>query len=112
LNNNSRGLLIKIGGFSAGLIAFALSVYAWMEFRQIGFPDGFLSEWDKARKVLLCSFTILSFLAGVWFVYFGRLSNQPKSLRKLYITAILYVILLLSTFIVDYLLMNLSGRGG
>ena len=112
MNDTSRGPVIKIGGFSAGLIAFALSVYAWMEFRQIGFPDGFLSEGDKARKGLLCSFTVLGFLASVWFVYLGRFSNHTKTARKLYITAILYVILLLSTFFADYLLMNLSGRGG
>jgi heme A synthase len=42
----------RVLAFLAGLVAFALSVYAYLERRLMGFPDGFLTELDRAERCL------------------------------------------------------------
>lgn len=102
----------RIVAYLLACIAFALSIFAYEELRLIGFPDGFLADWDQARKILLSLSIGISLLGGSWFVLLGRITAQKRIGTKLGVTGVLYAISMTILFVADFYLHQRSGRGG
>jgi hypothetical protein len=100
--------------FLAGLVAFALSVYAYFERRFMGFPDGFLTELDRAERVLFDIFIWASILAGSWFFFLGwSVPREPEG-KKLLVTIFFYIFFIVIFIIIDVYFHRhfVSGGGG
>ena len=94
--------------------ALASSVFVYLEVRLMGFPDGFLTELDKAEKILAYVFILINFPTSFWFGFLSWIALQQKVRTKLCITIFLYGVLVVLLFVIDsYLRKHLeSGRGG
>jgi hypothetical protein len=93
-------------------IALIAAPLAFLEFSTIGFPDGFRTEWDPARKILLLSFMALSGLVCGWSIFLGYRAKRKSVWRPLLATTILYAIALLFTWAMNHHLNYLGGLGG
>ena len=91
--------------FFMGLFALAASVSVYQELRLLGFPDGFLTELDRAERILGIIFIGVSFPAGLWFVFIGK---------KLWIAIVFYAVFVILLSAVDFYLRRhlMSGGGG
>lgn len=99
--------------FSIAGVALALALFGYLEVRFMGFPDGFLTELDRGRRVLWGGFAGLSLVALVWFAYLGWLAFNKNISRPLAVSAALYAGFAALAAAVDfYLRKTLNGGGG
>jgi hypothetical protein len=97
---------------AAGCLALALSILAYQEFRLVGFPDGFVSNWDRTRKILYLLFIGASLPTSAWFVSLGWTAARRAIRARLRATAIAYAVFVALVLVADHYLRELSGRGG
>jgi hypothetical protein len=98
--------------FMAG-VSLILSAFAYQEWQFLGFPDGFLTEVNRAEKVLFGLFVGVSVLMSLWFVSLGWLASKRNVSRQLYTTLIFYSLIVVVVFGTDvYLRQRLGGGGG
>jgi hypothetical protein len=102
----------RVFAYASGVAVLVLAFYVFQEMRFIGFPDGFVSEYDRLRKGLLILVIAVSALAGVWLFLIGWMSGKRRIGMTLRFTYIIYVFLMLCAVIVDHYLSRCSGRGG
>jgi heme A synthase len=95
-----------------GVVAFILVIFTFKELQLVGFPDGFLSDWDRLRKIILILFIALSIPIGVWFFFLGKIATKEIISTKLYLTVILYIVIIFILFTANNHLSELSGIGG
>ncbi len=104
--DRSRALLLA----SLALLSAAL---AFKYRAAYGFPDGFLTERDRAEKILLASFIGVSLLFGLRTLLLARSAGQRPVASALRISLAIYfcmsVVLMAATL---YVRMTLSGGGG
>lgn len=99
------------GSYILAGIAFLVSIVGYFKLRSIGFPDGYMSEWDAARKALLTMLIGISWFVSVFSIWLGR-SVSIKSFRRLKIATAMYVPFVLAVEIIDSYFAGQSGRGG
>ena len=70
----------------------------------MGFPDGHLTELDRARKPLYKIFMLISFTFSPYFLYLGWISNKLVRNKHLLIFLLVYLLLIVALVCVDYTL--------
>jgi hypothetical protein len=103
--------VLRLMACLSGFVALAISAFLFEERRSIGFPDGFLTDHDRSRKVLLAASAGASLLAGLGLVSLGWLGPR-RSGRKLGLASLVYGLFIALTLIADHHLREASGRGG
>lgn len=84
----------------AGLIlAIAANDYLWLN--NLGFPDGSITELDRARIPLYKAFIALSFLCGAYFVYLGAMASEQRRKGRFLAALALYTLILAATLSID-----------
>ena len=80
----------------------------------IGFPDGYVTELESARKVLFKVFTLLSAALGIIFFLVGLSASKPGMDRRLKIAILIFNGLIILSLIVNYFMGSCldNGRGG
>jgi hypothetical protein len=68
----------------------------------LGFPDGFISKLGYAERSLAYIFVGVSFMFGMGFIYWGKVTVSTKIERKIFALACLYLIFIASISFVDY----------
>lgn len=106
--------LSRLMACSLGLVALTLSLYVYEEYiRLLGFPDGHVTELGAAEKKLALVFLALSLPLGSSLLFLGTLAAPGKVKGGLAVAGGLYVLVLVGTGVVDYLLQaRLDGGGG
>lgn len=93
--------------------ALASSVFAYEEIRLLGFPDGFLTELERAERILAYVFILISFPTSFWFIFLSWRASQQRIITKLCLTILLYTVLVIILFVINfYLRQHLSSGGG
>ena len=99
--------------YLSGAIALAAAFGLYQELQFMGFPDGFLTELDRARKVLFRIFIGVSIPVALWLFTLGRLAASRQVGRLLMVSLAGYGAFIALLFITDlYLRQNLRGGGG
>ena len=101
-----------IFAYILGCSAIILSFFVYLELSFIGFPDGYLSDWDQARQILLTIYIVISLLVGVWYIFLGWIAGRNNIGVKLRVTNLLYVAFGLLVVVADQYFSQLSGQGG
>lgn len=103
----------RAGSLLCFIFAFLLSAFLALELREFGFPDGFLTELDRARRVLFPVAIALNLGLGVYFLYFAFSYRQGANRKPFLVALLVYGLLLLVLFFVDYaLILQLDGWAG
>lgn len=110
--------LITIVCITLALVSLALSLIGFTNLIWAGFPDGHLTEYERATYTLQTIFLWMYLVPGL---YFLRLAIPGLTLRtkvvRFLITLAALILLIISTeialpwYFVDYLGLN-NGRGG
>jgi hypothetical protein len=99
--------------FLLGVMLLAVAAFAYTELQLLGFPDGHLTELDRARIPLHSVFIGLSVLCGLYCIYLA--AADPGRRRQLGLRAVvlLYLAIGLATLLIDlYLSSYLDGGIG
>jgi predicted anti-sigma-YlaC factor YlaD len=101
-----------LAGLAAALIV-AVAWLAWMSFvYMLGFPDGFITEQDAARRQLTQGFVAASLVAGVGL---ARQAFRPGRAMGLWLTVILglYAAMGIGLFVANqWVELHLMGGAG
>lgn len=92
--------------------ALLVAVLGYAELRLIGFPDGYRSDADLARAMLLRGLIGVSALVGAMSLAVSRHSAPGSAGRRQRILAMTYAAMLLAALAGNLYLLGLSGRGG
>lgn len=98
-----------------GLIAILLPVYLYIvHIQYFGFPDGHLTELERAQKILFQCFLWPDLAMGGYFFYLCYIASKRKMESKLFFAAIGYVCFIVILSCCNYILStNLNhGIGG
>lgn len=107
--------LSRAFAFAAGFAVWTASVLVCVEFVfSLGFPDGFISELQRAERNLAYIFISISIVLGLFFVYLGGATAAENGVgRKLTVAACLYLIFIAVLILADnFYRANLTGSGG
>ncbi len=92
-------------------VAVLAAAWGYFELQIIGFPDGYLSEWDRARKILLTGLIVTSVFVSASAIFLGSRSSVAAG-RNVKIATLIYGVFLTAVLIADSYLSSQSGRGG
>jgi uncharacterized membrane protein len=97
------------------IISFAAPAFINVAYiRYLGFPDGYVTELEKAGRTLYYVFLCLSPVFGALFFYLGLSAVKQKSGRPLLISIVVYIATCAALILV-YSALGLfldNGRGG
>jgi hypothetical protein len=93
-------------------LALLAAALGFFELQFLGFPDGYLSDWDRARRVLLTGLIVTSVFVSAIALFLGSRLASAAAGRNLKIAALLYALFLAAVLIADGYLSSQSGRGG
>jgi hypothetical protein len=102
----------RIFAFLIGCFIWAISAFGYLHLRALGFPDGFLTEFDRAQKILLNGLVWISIPVGFWFIFLGTISFQQPITRKLRLTLLLYAMFVLLLVSINFYLRQHLDHGG
>jgi UDP-N-acetylmuramyl pentapeptide phosphotransferase/UDP-N-acetylglucosamine-1-phosphate transferase len=89
--------------YSFAFVASLLALFTYMKYvYMIGFPDGFMSERASAERILFSIFSGVSILFGFYFFYLGWILIRENTTKKVVITGLFYLLILMFVCIVDY----------
>ncbi len=98
-----------------GFISFAVPVFVYLAYVQyLGFPDGYVTDLERAGRILYNFFLCISSALGIIFFYLGLSAAKQKTGRPLQISVIIYVALFAVIILVYFILCSFldNGRGG
>lgn len=105
--------------FILGLIALAIAFFIYTDLQYMGFPDGYLTEFDHAEMKLLPTVMWASIAFGLFFFYLAWIALKKRSNKKpyliaFYIITLLYIFLIITIYILDrnYYSYLDHGQGG
>lgn len=103
-----------MGARLAGCLLFIASALVYLIMQSRGFPDGHLTELDRAENVLATLFIGVNTPAGLWFILLGGQSGQQRITKRFRLTLLLYALFAFLLFGIDlYLRHHLdNGAGG
>jgi amino acid permease len=94
-------------------VVFAIAAYDYLWLKDLGFPDGWRSELDRARIPLYKIFITLSIFCGAYLIYLGAKASDRQRGMRLLIVALLYLLIIAVTMLVDWHFSTyLRGGGG
>jgi len=105
---------IKNEAYFLSIIALLSAILAYMSTISMGFPDGHLTEFERAIKPLLIWFSTVALLFGILFYGLARFSSKTYSNVVFYFSLGLFVVLVIGlSALYFYFGSNLDhGRGG
>ncbi|MRI01378.1 hypothetical protein GH721_12620 [Kriegella sp. EG-1] len=108
--NSNRKIFVYI--LIVFLILIAILLYLNAEAK--GFPDGHLTELDKAEKPLYYFTSILSFTVGLFFFYLTKFKSNTYVKRFFFPTLVFLVIVFLLIGCLDWYFITIldNGSGG
>ena len=68
------------------VLTWAIASLVWLEMQYLGFPDGYLSELDRAKQFIYSGFGLVSFATGGWLFYLGFACHTVKLHHYLLLT--------------------------
>jgi len=103
----------KTAAYFLSVIALLSAILTYMNTVSMGFPDGHLTEFERAAKPLFIGYSILALLFGIAFYLLARFSSKKYSSLAFYFCVVLFM-LLVSALIVLYFYFssNLNHGGG
>ena len=110
---SKRAMPGRIAHLLSGATAVAAASLCVYEASFIGFPDGYVSDFDGVYRFLLVGFGVFSAAAGSWFGFLGLTSQRPSRLKTVmsYATYLVIFALVLLTAHLCYLKLD-HGQGG
>lgn len=105
---------IKNAAYFLSIIALLSAILIYMSTISMGFPDGHLTEFERAMKPLFMGYSIAALLFGILFFGLARFSSKTFSTTTFYVSIVLFVFLVLVS-IVLYVYFNANldhGAGG
>lgn len=105
---------IKNAAYFLSVFALLSAILAFMSTISMGFPDGHLTEFERATKPLLIWYSIVALLFGILFYGLARFSSKTYSSVVFYFSLGIFVVLVIGlSALYFYLGSNLDhGRGG
>lgn len=103
--------MIRLSAYITGFTALLLPVMLYFFYiRGFGFPDGYISELQRAEKILYRIIEIPGIITACCLFYFGK----KKEGRKIILFVFLYFALILLVVLLDYYFrLHLDhGQGG
>jgi hypothetical protein len=95
-----------------GCITLIASALVYLELIRMGFPDGFLTEFERAERILYRLFLVVSIPTGLWFLVLGWIET-PKTAKLLTATGASYLVVVVSLLLLGvYLSGRLMGGAG
>ena len=94
------------------MLAIAAYDYVWLQ--ELGFPDGHVTELDRARIPLYIVFIGLSILSGLCSLYLASIASTERRRIRLLAIICLYLVVSLATLLIDWHLRSYldAGTGG
>lgn len=103
----------KIVAYISGVFALIISGYCYLCYLyMLGFPDGHLTELERAEKSLFTSFIIFNIILSGGFFYLGRPRSPINSSKKVYFILLLYIMVTITVFSIDYYFRQHLEHGG
>ncbi|MBF2087092.1 hypothetical protein [Thermoleptolyngbya sp. C42_A2020_037] len=103
----------RVAAFLCAFLVLALSGMIYLEVQGLGFPDGFLTELDRAKKLLGLIFLWVSLPIALWLGWLGWVAARQPIGRLLRSTILGYgAFLLILLGIYGYLQQTLDAGGG
>jgi hypothetical protein len=104
----------RVIAYLMGCITAAASFLIYMKYvNSLGFPDSFITELERAERRLAYIFIAISVIAGLGFIYLGRIAVRKAIGRKLSAAIFLYIASIVILSFIDYYyhlhLMNSAG---
>lgn len=85
----------RLLAYSFGVVAFVLPAAGYLLFvRWLGFPDGHLTELERAERTMWRVFAPLSTATGLFALYRGYFAPGRRGRRSLWIAVGLYALVL------------------
>ena len=88
--------------FVLGVSAIVVSLIVWLEASLMGFPDGYLTELQMARRPLYLALSLASVGLSPYFFYLAWIARNRKTGKKLLITLFIYLSLIGTVACIDY----------
>jgi hypothetical protein len=107
--------LNRLFAYLIGCLTLGSSFFIYLEYIYLlGFPDGFITELGYAERRLAYIFIGINIILGFYFIYLGAIARRKKIAKKLSAAIILYLIFIVSIFIIDryYRLHLMDSSGG
>ena len=101
----------KILAYLLTIISFAIAVLLYLEADSKGYPDGHLTELDKAERPLLYASSILSLLTGLFLLYLARFNSALSANKIFYRTLAFLFLAILITGGIDWFLTETLDNG-
>ncbi len=98
-----------------GFITLIMLVFGYLEYvHNLGFPDGYISEFSRAGKIFYKILVGPFLTLGLYFIYLGWNASKQKINKKLIIAVIILIFCIAAVVIIDnYLFLHLDhGQGG
>jgi hypothetical protein len=105
--NKNKDFVYLSSLFILAIAAYIYSKYIYM----LGFPDGHLTELNRAEKILFSTFIYVSIFLSLVLFYIGSIDPLFGIDRKIWLTLFSYLFLVFSTFLIDYYLQLHLDRG-
>jgi len=106
--------LFRILVFLCCAFSLVIAFFFWLIIKDIGFPDGHITDFDRVKKVVNSIGIFISFMFSGYSIYTG-VFNQKKNRISMFVKCLLgYSLMLMGLFIVIDLLEPYfnNGRGG
>jgi hypothetical protein len=82
--------LDRILAYTTAALTLTLSTLLHHHQRLLGFPDGFLTDLDRAQKPLFTLFITLNISIALWLIFFGSIAPRQNIRKKLSLTLIIH----------------------
>ena len=101
--------------FALAFICFVSVIYLNIFFLMLaGFPDGFLSELDRAEVQLVQIFNRISEAMGPWCIFVGIVAGRMQIRKPFFVSCALYCAAIAAALLIDLYFRNtlMDSRGG
>jgi hypothetical protein len=83
-------------------VVLAIAAYDYLWLKDLGFPDGAITELDRARIPLYNIFVTLSVFCGAYLIYLGAKASEQQRRMRLLTVALLYLLIIAVTISLDW----------
>ncbi len=107
--------IVRILIYVPACVVFLITVGVYLEYIYwAGFPDGFMSEKERAEKMLSTFFCWISIFFGFYFFRLAWISPKKNNSRKIVFWSYVYLVIILITYLVKVFLFAglMDSRGG
>lgn len=107
--------LYRVLSYFFAFITLILPVLGYLEYIHLsGFPDGNITEYGRAGKILYKILIWPGFVLGLCFIYLGWTASRQRINRKLTIAVSILIFYVVTAVVADRLLFSYfdHGQGG